>query len=324
MELPADAHLTDLITRQARLHVALGSEFGKRPLVLPNGQFFPDRFEQSRAGAARLVARMQLHAGMQDIPIVPQILDESAAANATSCSSGACAPAPNLQQPRLNLDDDVWTLNLGLAELAHPVGLTTLVARALSAVFLEETLPDGQRPAEPFGITQDLVGVNLGFGALLLEGSHIYSKSCGGPQIAQLTSLNTRDLGVMTALFAQCHGLPIKPALKVLSATQRSALKLGRDWAKANTHLSKTLTVDPELLLTSAFELEPPAPSLLAFLDRRSKDDQRLEEALLLAGPGDASHTPAASSRRNTSTTSRDDDDLRALVESSLAELRSE
>jgi hypothetical protein len=132
----------------------------------------------------------------------------------------------------------------------------------------------------------------------------------------------------MTALFAQCHGLPLKAALKTLGATQRSALSLGRDWAKANTQVSKTLGLSPSRLLSEPFQLEAPKPGLLSFFDRRPKDDTDLEAALLLAeptadlGPAPSRRTVASTGAR--SDKSRVDDDLRSLVDSSLAELRGE
>lgn len=316
MELPSEAELRDLVGRYASLVATLQHELGERPLVLPNAQFFPDRFEPNQAGVERLLTRMQEHAGMTDIPIEPVV--SRGDAPASSCGSGACAPSPLAGGPRLSLAEEGWTLALEAAELKHPVGLTTLLARSLAAVFLEETRPDGASIAEPFAVTQDLAGVALGFGPLLLEGSYVYQKSCGGPTVTRLTSLGTSELAVSTALFAAQHEHSLRPAFKPLGATQRAALSLARDWLRGNQHLGLALGRSPESLLDGEFSLKPPAVGLFAFLNRPKRSDEELEEALLLqSAPTMTAPQLTASKPR-----SREDEELAALVESSLAELR--
>lgn len=313
MDLPSESELRELVVRYARLVAALGTELGSRPLVLPNGRYFPDRFEPNQAGVGRLLQRMQHHAGMTDIPIVPEV--GGTATSASSCSSGACGPSPLAGGPRLSLSDEGWTLSLDAAELKHPVALTTLLARSLAAVFLEETRADGSQIAEPFAVTQDLAGVALGLGPLLLEGSYIYQKSCGGPSVTRLTALGTAELAVATSLFAGHHRHPLRPALKSVGATQRAALSLARDWLEGNHHLGPLLSRSPESLLDGVFELRPPATGLFGFLTRKRTQDQDLEEALLLDSPPLMTARNASTKQR-----SKDDDELAALVERSLKE----
>jgi hypothetical protein len=320
MELPERAELEGLIVRQAELWAELGDEFGERPLVLPTAEYFPDRFEKSSAGVARLLRRMQAHAGLDDVPIVPVV--EGAEGAAAACSAGSCAPPAADGQARLSLIDEEWTLRLSPAELGHPVALTTLLARSLAAVFLEETRPEKGGVREPFGVTQDLAGVGLGFGALLMEGSYIYSKSCGGPQVSRLTVLGPVELGLATAVFAGRGGHSLKPALRSLSATQKAALTLARDWANANKPIIKAARVEPRGLVAGGFSLRQPSPGFLGLFERRQNADEEFEQALLLEAPsGDGLPrpvTPAARAARP----DEQDDDLRSLVESSLAELR--
>ncbi len=316
MELPTDEDLRQLIGRQAALRAGLHEEFGQRPLVLPDGRFFPDRFERSRAGVSQLLARMQQHAGLADIPI--EVLVEGDSATGSSCSSGSCSPVPTNDEPRLMLEDDTWRLRLAPVELGHPVVLTTLLARSLSTVFLEETRPDGGSIAEPIAITTDLAAVELGLGILLLEGSHIYQKSCGGPSIARLTALGTAQLAVSTALFAAHRGHDLGKALGAASATQKAALGLARRWAKANKHVAKALGHNPRSLTQGDYRLKEPSAGLFGFLAPRQNVEDELEQALLLDGTAPVSTQPAKAAQPK----SAEDEELAALVESSLAELR--
>ncbi|HEX2729977.1 MAG TPA: hypothetical protein VHM70_00170 [Polyangiaceae bacterium] len=316
-------HWEPLIRHFAALLVHIGKEFGERPLVLPNGDFFPDRFERSHAGVTRLLSRMQEHAGMGDIPIEIALTD-AAMESAESCSSGGCAPKSMSEQPaggpRLQLADETWTLRLNSAELGHPVGLTTLLVRALSLVFLEETWTPGVPPPEPIEISQDLTGVLLGFGPLLLEGSHIYSKGCGGPQISQLTALNPAELALATALFAEMRGHSLKPALKTASATQREALEIAADLVRGNRHVAQALARAPETVVKGRLELKAAKTALFGFLSRKpaASTDDDWEPALL-----DAPRAPVRP-KALPARTRPEDDELRALVESSLQELRRE
>ncbi len=320
MDFPSEDDLRQLVGRQAALLALLEREFGSRPLVLPNGRFFPDRFERSRDGVSRLLARMQHHAGVSDIPI--EVLVDSDAASGASCSSGACSPVAASDEPRLSLSNDQWTFRLNASELGHPVVLTTILARGLATIFLEETRPDGVAVPEPIPITTDLAAVELGLGALLMEGSYIYQKSCGGPSIASLTALSTSEIAVSTALFADHTGQDLGKALSSMGATQRSALSQARRWAKANRHLGKALAQNPASLLRGDYRLKEASAGLMSFFFPKRTDEDELEQALLL-GPGRASElAPIVPGDSPPKARSADDEELAALVESSLAELR--
>src|SRR6185295_18893087 len=100
MELPPEAAVRAIVQRLGRLRVRLREEIGARPLVLPNGDFFPDAFGSDTRSVTRLVTRMQRHAGIEDIPIHPRLVGD-ASEQASSCSSGACAaPLKNQELPR--------------------------------------------------------------------------------------------------------------------------------------------------------------------------------------------------------------------------------
>jgi hypothetical protein len=333
MQIESNAQLKPVISRYAALHALLGDEFGKRPLVLPTGEFFPDRFDRSAAGVGRLLERMQLHAAMGDIPVSIE-LDEGGPAATQSCGTGSCAPQTNAGQARLSMIHDTWTLRLSAAETAHPVGLTTLLSSALGMIFLEETRPDGASLPDPIGVTIELAAVGLGFGVLLLEGSYVYSKSCGGPNIAKLTQLGAGQLAPLVALFASQHGHSLRPALRNVSATQRALLGEAKDWIKANRTIAKAMALNPGSLSSGDYALNEASGSFFGLLGRKPTEEELLEEALLLQGGSAAPiHLPDADAERlggndpqdrNERPRPRDpaSDDLKALVDSALAEMR--
>ncbi len=77
MELPGNALLPAIVERYARLLSSIGAEAGKRPLVLPNTDFFPDRYTGDEASAATLAHRMMRHAGLDDVPLTTLVVEDA-------------------------------------------------------------------------------------------------------------------------------------------------------------------------------------------------------------------------------------------------------
>lgn len=312
MEPCTDAQIRELLSQYAALEHALGSEFGQRPLVTPNEESFPDAFHPDEKGANVLMRRMQHHAGMLDIPVALRVTEDPTLPSAGgSCGTGACAPATTpAQGPRILDAGEGWVVNASRAELTHAVAMTTLFSRCLAAIFVEETVTDRSVLRSPLERMLDVVAVRLGFGPLLLEGSHIYSKSCGGPSIAQLTQLQPTELGFLTAVFAAHQRHKLKRAKKSLSTTQRTALGFAEDWLRSNAALVSRLARAPELLVDGNFELAAPRPALFGWLSSKPSDPEL--DALL------AAEAPRKLVTQHTDT--RDDDGLRKLVEDALRE----
>jgi len=233
IELPHRDALSEIVERYARLLSNVEDGVGQRPLVLPTGEFFPDRFTNDEASARRLVSRMAAHAGLEDVPLTTRVVDEDEPeAPHEGCSSGCAVPAANAAgTPRLVDHGDGFTLNVPSPELGHPVVLTTMVARALGHVLLIEALPDGAAIEGPADLTADYAAVALGFGPLLLEGAYIYSKGCGGPRGAQVTRAALPELAVLTALFIEMGEHSARRAAKELGVTQEAALGNAIEWA---------------------------------------------------------------------------------------------
>jgi hypothetical protein len=230
-------------------------------MVLPNGKFFPDAFTGDLPSVGRLLRRMQEHAGMADIPIQIGVVDPD---EAEACGSGGCgscaAPnvSPQMAAARLMDLGDGWRINLSPGEVHHPVSLTAALARALGHIFLlEET--SAERPIdEPLEVTVELTTVALGLGTLLLAGSYLYQKSCGGPNVACLTALSVGELSVAFSLFAKHSGHSLRGARSELEATQRDQLSEAETWMLSNPQVTQLLASDPLRLVLGDFELSAP------------------------------------------------------------------
>ncbi len=295
MELPDLAGRGEVVRRYAHLLHHFGKELGRRPLVLQNAQFFPDVFAPDEPSLVRLVRRLQVHAGMSDIPIAVRLLSreglssESAlgeeaggSCKTTGCGTGACAPAPvDGELARLVEGPEGWTLNVLEGELHHPVSLTTHLSRALAQVFLAETQSETTVIEAPVEASVDLAAVSLGFGLIALEGSFIYAKSCGGPSVTTLTKLSVGEVAIATALFIAMGNHSGRRALSKLGTTQRALLSEANDWAASNQKIVAQLVSGPGALMLGPPELRDTKPALLRWFERPARPKElTLEEAL--------------------------------------------
>jgi hypothetical protein len=336
MDLPPDPVVRALIQRYAQILRAFGPEIGTRPLVLPTEEFFPDTFKGDQKSLRRLVRRMQRHAGMEDIPIEPVLVGHddgddhdhgkghacSSQGGGGGCGSGACSvPQANTDSPTRLVDQgDRWKLQMTEAELAHPVAMTTTIARALAFVFLMESRTDDQPLAEPLELTVDLTAVALGFGELMLEGSHIYSKGCGGPSIAKLTALGPTELALVTALFVASGKHSARGLAKHLPPTQREAFDEARALLDSNPSVVELLISNPRRLEDGHFQLGEATSFLSRLFSRKAKtpDEMSLDEleALVARMPTQPKASGTSSRKKK--------DELADLVEQALADARAE
>lgn len=304
MLLPDDDVARSLVSAYAAVRASFREDIGERPLVLANGEFFPDAFRRDQDGVQALVRRMQTHAGMLDIPVRAKLTE--AAARTVSACGDSCVPGQSFDEARLVDEGDAWQLRLAPGELGHPVGLTTLVARSLSQVFLVETRrPDFRAPIPP-EILVDLLAVNLGFGALLMEGAYVYAKSCGGPSVVKLTALGLPELGLVTALSCALWPKSLGAARKVASTTQAATLAEAEAWLRGNRELALQVQRAPELVELGAFRLSAPRARLFPWFGSHSKQNPADEFPALAA-------TTPKSARRTLP-----DDGLKELVDEVL------
>ncbi len=247
----------------------------------------------------------------------------SSESNACSCSSPHTDPGDDPENmPRLVDLGDGWRLQVPQSELAAPVVLTTNLARALGYVFLLETRSSHRPLREPIDVTAELTSCLLGFGALMLAGSHIYGKSCRGPSIRRVTALGCPELALATALFVVRGNHDSRPLRRELQATQLDAYRAAERWIGERPTLKTALRQDPHTIAVGQFEFNPPRPGLWARWfgrPRQSTPAPDETEASLDELEALLAETPLstrAAARR--SARHPQDDELRALVEESL------
>lgn len=311
--LPSPQSTRAIIQRYTRLVARFRGSLGRRSLVLPSGAHFPDIFEGDERSVTLLTLRMLEHAGMDDIPVEVRVLDPvSDRRSEASCSSGSCGVVQPIAggEPRLVDRGDSWLLQVPAAELQHPVVLTTNLARSLALIFLTESKGEGEALDPPLDVTVDLAAVGLGLGGVLLGGSYIYAKSCGGPQIARCTQLSHGELAVVVALFAAEQKADLAPLMRLLPATQAEALAHARALWRGNKSLLNKIAFDPAEVEAGRFELATPRGAFLDLLlgffgkaDNKPRPEPQGElselaelEALVLAMPAASSLTSRQSS----------------------------
>jgi len=306
MELPNNEVRRGLVSAYAHLvdRVEVLSvhslESGERPLVLPNGEFFPDVFTGDEASVQRLLDRLLEHAGLADMAVVARFSGDAEA----SCGTGACGScAPAQAEPesveRLVDAGEFWQVNVLPTEVGQPVALSSALCRAVAlAVLREADMPPQELPLD---LAVDVTAVALGYGVLLLEGSHIYRKSCAGPSVARTTALGPTEAALVLALSAAVNGQSLRRVSKLLSPTQQEALSEATAWADSNPVLVQSLRADPERVARGEYELKEPSSWLGRWLGSKVKRAptldsaatiDELEAALLAAKPVRASQKP--------------------------------
>ena len=330
-----DAAFRALAQRYARLVDELELEQGEPLLVLPNAEYFPDRFTSDAASVERLTARMQGYAGLESLEIQTRVVGEPAPAQGGGCGTGACgapgcapAEADGATGPRVERTPNGYLFRVPSEELRHSIVLTARLATSLGSVALIERHPRGAALAgDP--AHAELAATALGFGVLLLEASYLYSKSCGGPNVQRATAVPTEELAGLFTLFLAREEHALKDALAELGTTQRAVVKELWEIVDESPNLVSLLKKDPERVARGNFSLRD-GGSFLSKLFGRKKRSQAtpaereaaalsalergatVEELEDLLGPG---AEPARKARPKTER----DDELRALVDEALA-----
>ena len=221
---------------------------------------------------SRLLDRMLEHAGLSDMAIVAKFWSEGD--DDASCGTGACGSCgPAQAEPesveRLVDAGEFWQVNVLPGETKQPVALSSALCRAVALAVLREA--DSPPANMDLDLAVDLTAVALGFGVLLLEGSHIYRKSCGGPSIARVTALGPTELALAVALSAAVHHQSLRKVGKYLSPTQQEAFAEAKAWADSNASLSARLRAHPERVANGEFELKEPSSWLGRWLGSKAR-----------------------------------------------------
>jgi len=271
MDLPAEPQIRWMVRRTAGL-LRLGAE-PVRGLVLPTGEFFPDRFDGSPASVAALMARVQDHAGLSDLDVELAIVSPEGEAQTVSCSSGACGGTGKIDA-RLDRitrrNDGSYRVALGAGEVRNATVLTTAMIRSVGFMFMTESGAYDDLPGPEREPATDLVAVLLGFGVLVANGSYIYAKGCGGVQVHSATRMPVDETTLALAIFCKLHQVPERTAAKHLEVTPREHLDEAMVWADSNAAVMRQLRADPEAVEDDDFALSP-AGSWLSRLFKSKK-----------------------------------------------------
>jgi hypothetical protein len=323
MDLPAEPQLRWILGNTAML-LEQGAE-PVRGLILPTGEFFPDRFDGSRGAVESFMLRMQEHAGLGDLKVELGVVAPEAEAQTVSCSSGACGGTGKIEARAdvARRDDGVYRVALRAGDLKTPMMLATALVRSVSAMFLTEAdayrgVLDSDREA-----LTDLTGTLLGFGVLVANGSYLYMKGCSGVAVHSATKMPVDEATVALALFCKLFDAPERTASKHLEPTQREHFDEAAAWASSNGAVVRLLRKDPAAVRAGDYKLSPARTWLARVLGvgakkHGSSSDEELaalEQSMLASTPksGGASRTrpvDAAKAKRLA--------ELKALVDESL------
>jgi hypothetical protein len=319
MELPNSEVRHGLVAAYAEVVTSLGLLSTERALVLPNGEFFPDLFTRDEASVQRMLDRLLEHAGISDMALVVRFWGEPAA----SCGTGACGScgpteaAPESSSVQRLVDaGEHWQVNVLPAEVGSPVALGSALSHAIALAVLREA---DTAPQLELDLAVDLTAIALGYGVLLLEGSHIYRKSCGGPSIARTTALGPTEVALVLALSAAVSEQSLRKVSKHLSATQSEAFTEAAAWADSNSALVQSLRRDPARVARGEFQLREPKSWLNRWLGSKlrrapSAESATTIEELEAALSADTGPRPALKPRDPKL------DEIRRLVDEALSE----
>jgi hypothetical protein len=319
VDLPSEDSLRWLVGRYASLLAAHGEGIGSPQLVQPTAEDFPDAFEVSGPGVARFLARMLEYAPVASgLDVRLRITQDEAddpscgtgGCGTSSCSDGKAANKASARGPRLRdrvIDaDEAYLVEIPARDVGHPVRLATSLARSVGTVVLLEAGEDVE--LTDVGAMSEIAATASGFGVLLLAGSHIFGKSCGGVSIGQQTHLSVEEHGVLLALFTRLHGLKPSHARAHLEVTQVEAFNEALEWVDSNPALVSDLEARPEVLADGVFKMEP----VKGLLGRWFSGSKAVKDPAEMAPVSRKAPRSAEEQRRL--------DEARALVDAALGE----
>jgi hypothetical protein len=291
LDLPRDESLRRIVTTFARLRAAHGAAIGAPALVQPTAEYFPDEFRPDAASVGRLLRRMMEYAPLSSDLGIELAVFAPEASHAGACGSGACGTRSGTSGGGPGVDvhelENGYRVEVSSTDVGHPDVLSTALARCVGALVLHEA-------GELVGAeTSEVAAVVCGFGVLLLNGSAVWAKSCGGLRMAQATVLPVEETAVALALFVAIHGHKVSLARKHLGATQRDAFDVAQDWVESNPFLVASLRDRPERLESGELILEPVRGVLGQWLHQR-----KLERALTVQAARGTSAISAERRRR--------------------------
>ncbi len=255
MELPHEDNLRWIVSQYARLRAAHGEAIGVPELVEPTGEFFPDAFTPSAPGVATLLRRMLAYSPVAD-DIAMELAFVEGEGGGGGCGTGGCGTggAAGTLAAEAVRNGDGYRLTMPVREVGAPVTLAAALARCVGGMILgeadEDVAHDERLEAAEIAATLS------GFGVLLLAGSCVYTKSCGGLRAHQGTALDVPSSAVALALFVRVHERKAGRARRHLETTQTEAFDAALRWVDSRPKLVSALRSHPESLTDGVFPVE--------------------------------------------------------------------
>jgi|SRR5580658_5438678 hypothetical protein len=320
VDLPSEESLRWVVSRYAALRKEHASGIGEPALVQPTPDDFPDAFELSAEGVGRFLTRMLGYAPVAaDLDVRLRVVEGEGGGGGggcgtKACGSGACGVQAQSFGDRVIDAEDGYIVELPTTAAGHPLRLAAALARSVGTIVLCEA-GEELDPSE-VGAVSEVAATASGLGVLLLGGSYLFGKSCGGVRVEQCTHLDVMELSVALALFTRIHGHKPSRAKQHLEVTQREALGEALAWVDSNPDLLADLRERPEMLSDGVFEVRP-AHGLFGGLFRRLFGGGRSPEAPMEAAPP-SRRTPRSEEEQKRL------DRARALVDEALGGASSE
>ncbi len=249
-----------LVSRYALLRSKHGDAIGRPDLVLPTGQFFPDEFKLDPDGILRVAKRILSYAPVSDdIELALGFMEESDNERAGGgCGSGACGTgggkAAGASGGTIVETDTGYGITLAVRDTGNPALFTTALARGTGAIVLSEA--GEEILEEDVGAMSEVTASAIGYGVLMLSGSYVYGKSCGGVNVRQATHLTAPEHATLLALFCRVNDHKPSTARAHLEATQKEAFDQALRWVDSNVHVVDALRTHPETLADGVFSIE--------------------------------------------------------------------
>ena len=298
-ELPPPSALSWMVREYAHLRAEHGGVIGDPELVLPDDRYFPDPVTASAEGVATLLRRTMSYAPLaEDLAVTFDfVVPGEDAAGGSSCSSGGCGGGAGGGGALARVGESAggYVVALSTVDAGDPARLMTSLARVTGGLVLHEGGDeDADDPAR-----LELAAISIGLGVLVVSGSYVYAKGCGGARVHQGTQLSVTEAAAVLALFCRVHKVKPSLARAHLALTQREAFDRALAFWESNERIIATLRTAPELLVGGAFELEStrgPVARLLGWLGRGRSDAG--DESELQPAPGPARVRTEAEERR--------------------------
>ena len=310
MDLPREDSIRFLVARYAQLRAAHRDAIGEPDLLEPSGRHFPDEFVGDGESVGRLVRRMISYAPLaDDLPVDVVVTRPEMKQTGGGCGSGACGPGGEggggSSHGRVVELEDRYRVELSQNEISHPVLLAAALARSIGGLVLAEAGEEDD--GDEAGPMSEIAATATGFGLLLMGGSALYAKGCGGLRMHRVTHLSVEELAVALAVFVKLHAKKPSQARAHLETTQREAFDEAMRWADSNEAIIARLRDVPESLEGGIFDIEPTRGLFGRFFQKRKPEDAPSD----LAPPASARRTRSPAEERRIAET-------KALVEEAL------